>query len=215
MKRRALMVVALMAACAHAPPAPLPLDEGATKTKVPLPPPGMKACIVAFVINAGGTSVLPPMLVSGTGDPDLDEKCRSVPRAAKLPFAAAYTPIQLKEVLWVSPAGAVHARAATGAGGLSREEIQGTVQLVLPAIKRCYEIGLDQDDSLAGKVLVSWVIDGAGEVAAVGEVASALADNGNVASCVAAIVKQLRFPLPAGGGPVFVTYPFVFTSTER
>lgn len=32
-------------------------------------------------------------------------------------------------------------------------------------------------------------------------------------TCAAAIIKAMRFPAPAGGGVVNVTYPFVFQST--
>ena len=32
-----------------------------------------------------------------------------------------------------------------------------------------------------------------------------------VESCVASKIRTWRFPIPKGGGEVFVTYPFIFT----
>ena len=53
-------------------------------------------------------------------------------------------------------------------------------------------------------------IDPAGAVTEAHTQESTLHDR-TVESCVAAKIKTWRFPIPKGGGEVFVTYPFIFT----
>jgi hypothetical protein len=100
-------------------------------------------------------------------------------------------------------------------GGLSREEIQRVISRVMSQIKYCYEKELNKDPNLEGKLVASWVIAGTGDVAS-----SQMAQNTfsgasaqPVEQCVLRIIARLKFPQPKGGGQVFVTYPFVFSSS--
>lgn len=90
---------------------------------------------------------------------------------------------------------------------LTREQIDSVVRREFPAINTCYEEELKSSPALAGKIVVSWTIEGTGAV----ERASVSTDtvgSEKLASCILARIKALRFPEPTGGGPVFVAYPF-------
>lgn len=100
-------------------------------------------------------------------------------------------------------------------GGLSREEIQRVISRVMSQIKYCYEKELNKDPNLEGKLVASWVITGSGDVtsASMAQNTFAGASAQPVEQCVVRIIQRLKFPQPKGGGQVFVTYPFVFSSS--
>lgn len=93
--------------------------------------------------------------------------------------------------------------------GLSREEIQRVLARVMRRIKHCYETELQADPSLAGKLVTTWTIAPSGLVDGARVLESGLASE-RVGGCVVRVIARLQFPAPAGGGQVFVTYPFVF-----
>jgi len=97
-------------------------------------------------------------------------------------------------------------------GGLSREEIQRTVVVVMPDIKGCYEAALNRDPNLAGRITLKWVIAGDGTVTTILIEKTTFADP-MVENCVIGILRRQRFPTPKGGGIVNVTYPFVFSNS--
>ncbi|OGQ24722.1 MAG: hypothetical protein A2138_07975 [Deltaproteobacteria bacterium RBG_16_71_12] len=100
-------------------------------------------------------------------------------------------------------------------GGLSREEIQRVINRVMSQIKYCYEKELNKDPNLEGKLVMSWVITGAGDVGS-GQAAENTFGGASakpIEQCVLRIIQRLKFPNPKGGGQVFVTYPFVFSSS--
>lgn len=100
-------------------------------------------------------------------------------------------------------------------GGLSREEIQRVINRVMSQIKYCYEKELNKDPNLEGKLVMSWVITGSGDVGS-GQAAENTFGGGSgppIEQCVLRIIQRLKFPNPKGGGQVFVTYPFVFSSS--
>jgi hypothetical protein len=100
-------------------------------------------------------------------------------------------------------------------GGLTREEIQRVISRVMSQIKYCYEKELNKDPNLEGKLVASWVITGSGDVtsAQMAQNTFAGASAQPVEQCVVRIIQRLKFPQPKGGGQVFVTYPFVFSSS--
>ena len=100
-------------------------------------------------------------------------------------------------------------------GGLSREEIQRVISRVMSQIKYCYEKELNKDPNLEGKLVASWIISGSGDVqsANMAENTFGGASAQPVSQCVLRIIQRLKFPSPKGGGQVFVTYPFVFSSS--
>lgn len=97
-------------------------------------------------------------------------------------------------------------------GSLSREEIQRVIRRVMSQIKFCYERELAKDPNLQGKLVATWTIQGTGLVSK-SRMAQNTMGNKQVEACVLRIINRLRFPKPKGGGNVFVTYPFVFSSS--
>ena len=95
-------------------------------------------------------------------------------------------------------------------GNLSREAIAKVVRRHLRKIQVCYEKNLLINPKLAGKVVIEWTITPAGSVAVV-KVRVNTMESPTVALCILKEIKTWRFPKPEGG-PVVVSYPFVFNS---
>ena len=95
-------------------------------------------------------------------------------------------------------------------GSIDPELIRKVVHDHRAQIRTCYETQLTTRPNLAGKLVSAWTIDPAGAVTEAHTQESTLRDR-TVETCVAAKIKTWRFPIPKGGGEVFVTYPFIFT----
>ncbi len=98
-------------------------------------------------------------------------------------------------------------------GFMDKEAIRQVIKSHLSEIRACYEMKLNQDQTIAGKVVIQWQILENGSVGA----ARALSDRStlgdrDVANCTANIIKGLRFPKPPAGMIGQVQYPFVFSS---
>ena len=103
--------------------------------------------------------------------------------------------------------------------GPEKPEVQGSIDPELirkvvhdhrAQIRTCYETQLTSRPNLAGKLVSAWTIDQSGTVTEAHTQESTLHDH-TVEGCVASKIKTWRFPIPKGGGEVFVTYPFIFT----
>ena len=95
-------------------------------------------------------------------------------------------------------------------GSLSRDVIQRMVRVNVGRIRQCYEHALQKAPNLTGRVSIRFVIGPTGKVVQASDSGSTLGDPGVIA-CVLAAVRRISFPSPTGGGPVVVTYPFVFS----
>lgn len=95
-------------------------------------------------------------------------------------------------------------------GSIDPELIRKVVHEHRAQIRTCYEAQLNSRPNLAGKLISAWTIDPQGLVTESHTQETTLRDKA-VESCVAAKIKTWRFPIPKGGGEVFVTYPFIFT----
>ncbi|MFW6050288.1 MAG: AgmX/PglI C-terminal domain-containing protein [Myxococcota bacterium] len=93
-------------------------------------------------------------------------------------------------------------------GYLSREQILRVVRANQAAIKYCYEVQLQRQPNLRGKVGVFWRIGLSGNVETARIASSTLRDSG-VEGCILRQVRRWRFPKP-DGGTVKVTFPFLF-----
>lgn len=111
------------------------------------------------------------------------------------------------------PASTASASAAPSDGPHLGTLPPGTIQSVLAReaakIKACYVNGLSADPKLAGKVVVKLVIGEDGAVISAADGGSDLPDR-DVVGCIAAVIKQARFPRPEGG-TVKAVYPIVFS----
>ena len=95
-------------------------------------------------------------------------------------------------------------------GHIDPELIRKVVHDHRAQIRTCYEVQLNSRPDLAGKLVAAWTIDAQGDVTEAHTQESALHDRA-VEACVSSKIKTWRFPIPKGGGEVFVTYPFIFT----
>lgn len=106
--------------------------------------------------------------------------------------------------------GHVEAGAPVAKGSLPRELIQRVIRAHLGQVRSCYEKSLLHQPTLAGKLVVRFVIDAEGAVTEAADVSTPAFPEPEVPDCITARVKTWRFPKPQGGGVVVVTYPFIF-----
>ncbi len=91
-----------------------------------------------------------------------------------------------------------------------RQSIQRTIRSATPAVRSCYEIGLQTNPNLAGLVAVSIVVGMQGEVKNVEIIANNTTLNDpNVLSCIQQSLTTLTFDAFRDVGGT-IRYPFVF-----
>lgn len=98
---------------------------------------------------------------------------------------------------------------AVATGDLDKNIIRRYIRQKLPQIKYCYEKQLLVKPDISGDVVTQFQISPQGAV--LNSTAKGVHDA--VSSCVAGVIKTIRFPKPRGGGLVQVRYPFTFRPT--
>jgi hypothetical protein len=93
---------------------------------------------------------------------------------------------------------------------LAREALNRVVKQHLKELTDCYERGLIKNPELKGKIVLSWSIFADGSVHEV-EVESNTLEDPAVTRCLSNRPPTWTFPKPAGGEPVRVSFPFVFS----
>lgn len=96
-------------------------------------------------------------------------------------------------------------------GGLDPDVIAAIIRRNLPQIRHCYEEQLVRYAKLKGKVTVSFVIGGTGNVKRANIIESSLG-NRQTENCIRDKILTWKFPQPRGGGEVGVKYPFLLHS---
>jgi Ca-activated chloride channel family protein len=91
-------------------------------------------------------------------------------------------------------------------GDLDKAIIRRYVKRSTEKIRYCYEKRLLATPTLAGKIEVHFAISDTGTVLS----SSADGVDGELASCIADVIKQIEFPATKDGGVVQVNYPFTF-----
>ncbi len=94
-------------------------------------------------------------------------------------------------------------------GTIDREAVRRVIRSILNQIKSCYERQLRVNSSLEGKVVIQFEIMEQGRVRTAKTKSSTLSD-ATVETCVAARIREARFPEPPTGTIAVVDYPFVF-----
>lgn len=107
--------------------------------------------------------------------------------------------------------GRVRARAAMVTGSVSKSSIARVFRRNTSRIRYCYEKSLKSLPKLSGKLVVEVVIGPNGRVREARAKENTLEDATTV-RCILRMVKRMRFPKPAGGGEVKVSFPFIFRS---
>lgn len=95
-------------------------------------------------------------------------------------------------------------------GGLDKDVIAKVIRDHMAEIKYCYEMELNKNPSLAGKVAVAFTIDPTGAVSEA-SVSETTLNNSSAENCMLRRIRRWRFPEPKGGGVVAVTYPWLFS----
>jgi Ca-activated chloride channel family protein len=93
-------------------------------------------------------------------------------------------------------------------GSIDKDLIRRIVRAHLNEVRTCYETALAKDPNVAGRVVITFVIDADGTVAS----ATVKSDTtGDVAlgNCIAKRVTKWSFPRSGGGGTTTISYPFV------
>ena len=93
-------------------------------------------------------------------------------------------------------------------GYLSAEQINRVVRANSAAIRYCYELEVQRQPTLRGRVEIQWRINLQGSVTSA-RVDSSTMHNAGVEGCMVRQIRRWRFDHP-DGGEVVVTYPFIF-----
>jgi TonB family protein len=99
-------------------------------------------------------------------------------------------------------------------GGLDREAVDLVITKNLGQIIYCYELGLQQQSNLRGRVAIDFTISGTGRVSHCSVAASSLHSD-KVESCMISKIKTWKFPHPVGGVNVDVNYPFALQRVSQ
>ncbi len=95
-------------------------------------------------------------------------------------------------------------------GALEMSLVDAVVQRHKAQIQYCYERELKSDPSLAGRVVVKFVVAKDGSVSSATTKSSTMGSPA-VEGCINGRFMRMRFPEPKGGGIVIVSYPFLFS----
>lgn len=99
-------------------------------------------------------------------------------------------------------------------GKLDKEYIRERLTEVLPLLRECYEIALENDPELAGTLTIEFVVDAEEEVGGYVREAQVAEDSSLgdpvVRECITETILSLEFIPPQDGGEVRVRYPFTF-----
>jgi hypothetical protein len=99
-------------------------------------------------------------------------------------------------------------------GGLDEEQVEQIVARNKGQIAYCYELGLQRNSSIKGRVNVHFEIGPKGMVV-VSKIASSSIKSSIVEECIANKVKNWKFPKPVGGVQVSVNYPFLLQRVSQ
>ncbi|MBI4815880.1 MAG: TonB family protein [Deltaproteobacteria bacterium] len=94
-------------------------------------------------------------------------------------------------------------------GSLAKDEIGRVIRRSFGRVRSAYEKTLQKNPAAAGKIVVSFTINGDGSVSDVKVVSSTVGDP-DLEAELTKIFLSLKFPQPVGGGSVKVSYPVAF-----
>jgi len=103
------------------------------------------------------------------------------------------------------------ARRGRVSGNLDNNVINRVVRRNMGSIRRVYERSLRSNPNMSGRVNLRFTIGENGRVISANVRGSASAE---VRNGIQRVARRWRFPARPGGGPVTVTYPFVFSASD-
>ncbi|MCA9688707.1 MAG: AgmX/PglI C-terminal domain-containing protein [Myxococcales bacterium] len=100
---------------------------------------------------------------------------------------------------------------------LDKDYIQARIREdLLPLATECYESALEQDEAIAGRMVMKFAIVGDEEIGGLVDNVELAEDNEikheGLVECMRESMLSVTFDPPQGGGQVQVTYPFVFST---
>ena len=101
-------------------------------------------------------------------------------------------------------------------GALDKSLIDAVIKQNMNTIRYCYQRELRAHPTLAGKIVVKFVIATDGTVSSdfPAKIKSSTMASEAVENCITGRFMRFQFPKPAGGGIVIVSYPFIFAPAE-
>lgn len=96
-------------------------------------------------------------------------------------------------------------------GSMSKSSIQSVIRKNISRVNRVYERALQKDPGLKGKIVVSFVVGPKGTVTSA-RITYSTIKSLEMQAEILKVIKSLKFPKPAGGGIIQVSYPFIFQS---
>ncbi len=96
-------------------------------------------------------------------------------------------------------------------GALDKSLIDVVIKRHMNAIRYCYQRELTKDPTLAGKIVVKFVIHPGGTVSSATTRSSTMGSPA-VEQCINGRFMRMQFPETKGGGIVIVSYPFLFSN---
>jgi hypothetical protein len=100
----------------------------------------------------------------------------------------------------------------SGAGHISEAAVEKALSRYLEKFQYCYEKALLSDSTLAGNILMQWVISQEGVPESITVVRSQM-NNQKLHQCISKILSGIKFPTPQGGA-VTIKYPFAFSPSS-
>ena len=92
--------------------------------------------------------------------------------------------------------------------GLERDAIMKVIRENQRHMRGCYELALTQHRGLSGKASMAWKVGADGSVIDVSVVEDSIGTE--VSDCLAREIRRWKFPRPAGGGVVDVSFAWIF-----
>ena len=206
--RRTLLTIVLLA-CGGSEPQPQTTQVGATAAQPAPPPP---------VVTASAAPSAAPAEETAAPDDGADAGSAGILGAIALdggPALASLSRSDENEALGTGHGHGSHVTIRQGTtminGRIPPAIIQRIVRQHFPSFRACYERGLRQDPSLAGRVAIKFVIGSNGTVTLAADGGSDI-PNVDVISCDMRVFKSLIFPKPERG-IVTVVYPLILSSS--
>ena len=101
----------------------------------------------------------------------------------------------------------------TAPASIDKEKIRAVVISHLKEIKKCYEDSLEKNPKIQGKIVIQWMIGGAGQVLEA-HIKSTSLNHPETEKCAVERLKTWVFPIPPPTEVAVVSYPFFLLLKE-
>jgi len=95
-------------------------------------------------------------------------------------------------------------------GSLDGRTIKSTIVKNRRKIQACYKMALKSNTSLQGKIVVTFTIGPKGTVTSASITKASSITDAVMIEDILRVIRHMKFPAPAGGGSITISYPFLF-----